>query len=660
MASTSNHTDTANLTGRQIGRYMLQRQIGSGGVATVYQAFDQVEGRSVALKILLPTADSNTINRFRREALTAGALRHPNIVRIFQVGTALQGDVAYIAMELVEGESLSDWLARVGRLRPEESCNLLEPIAQALAHAHNAGIVHRDVKPSNILLRPASPGVANSVQLESLDHPVVPLLTDFGVARAMDAPELTSTGRTIGTPAYMAPEQCAGNRVIDGRADVYALGTVLYRCVVGRLPFGGTTTQILHAHVYSPLTIDGETLRQLPPIVVDIMRHSLAKKPEDRYADANEMAVEMADAAGRRRLPAAAIEPTSFAESTATLTLSSLPLTPAGSPEWSTNILVPAMEAPARRQQATGESLVNLQPEGGRPEATEPHRQPSLARRLEEFNWLRFSVFALLAMAGAFFLFVLLMTLPDLLSTLPGSAGSLPPRSDTAQVAPTPLPNAAAVDRDAGVRDGDSTGTIEAPPTSIPAEIDATPTPVSTVVDPTTTLVPPTATAPAVMPVDQNQNTECAYNTHPLLTQYISRLDSSIKTGFGCPTSPVAVMTGWLQRFEYGYMIGLEKAPGTYIYYDISQEWERPVSIWSEGDPPRTGDFPPPNETLYQPQGAFGWLWADRQRRVQLGHATTEAPVSFRALEQKFPGGALVRDLDNGYTYLFLRTRLKL
>src|SRR5690606_21305587 len=104
--------------------------------------------------------------------------------------------------------------------------NLLEPIARALAFAHEQGVVHRDVKPGNILMRPASPGTPNSVQLEELEYPVVPLLTDFGIARALDAPELTNMGRTVGTPAYMAPEQCAGSREVDGRADIYALGAV--------------------------------------------------------------------------------------------------------------------------------------------------------------------------------------------------------------------------------------------------------------------------------------------------------------------------------------------------------------------------------------------------------------------------------------------------
>ncbi len=235
----------ANLTGRQIGRYLVGQRLGSGGAATVYRAYDQVQGTTVALKLLLPGADEKTYSRFRREANLAGALHHPHIVRILQIGVAPMGEVAYIAMELVEGESLADLLSQRGRLRPEETANVLEPIARALAYAHAQGVIHRDVKPGNILLRSASPGASGSVQLESLDHPVIPLLSDFGIARALDAPELTSAGRTVGTPAYMAPEQCAGSRGVDGRADIYALGAVLYRTITGRLPFNGTTTQIL-------------------------------------------------------------------------------------------------------------------------------------------------------------------------------------------------------------------------------------------------------------------------------------------------------------------------------------------------------------------------------------------------------------------------------
>ncbi len=181
------------LEGRQIGRYLIRHRLGGGGVATVYQADDQVLGQTVALKLLPPNPDDATLNRFRREALMAGALRHPHIVRIFQVGTSARGGAAYLAMELVEGESLASLLACQGMLQPAESCNLLEPIARALAFAHQHGIVHRDVKPGNILLRPAGLGTRHSVQLTALDHPVIPLLSDFGVARFLDAPELTST-----------------------------------------------------------------------------------------------------------------------------------------------------------------------------------------------------------------------------------------------------------------------------------------------------------------------------------------------------------------------------------------------------------------------------------------------------------------------------------
>jgi serine/threonine-protein kinase len=356
-------------TGKQIGRYLVGQPLGSGGAATVFRAYDQVQGVTVALKLLLPGADEKAYDRFRREATLAGALRHPHIVRILQIGIAPKGEVAYIAMELVEGESLSDLLTMRGRLRPEETANVLEPIARALAYAHRQGVVHRDVKPGNILLRTASPGASNSVQLESLEYPVIPLLSDFGIARALDAPELTVAGRTVGTPAYMAPEQCAGSREVDGRADIYSLGAVLYRCITGRLPYSGTTTQILHAQVYEPLVIEDSVLRMLPPLLVEVLQRSMAKRPEDRYHDADTLADALALAAGRMTPQPSDNQGEG---STATLTLSALPVTPPRPAAPSATVLVPGLGE-------GGAAAGPVQPPAYTPPvyAQQPYAQPS-------------------------------------------------------------------------------------------------------------------------------------------------------------------------------------------------------------------------------------------------------------------------------------------
>ncbi|MEM7126111.1 MAG: protein kinase [Chloroflexota bacterium] len=277
--------------GQHIAHYAIERRIGGGAMASVYQATDEILDRTIALKILLPGADALTRQRFRQEARTVSILEHPNIVRTLQVGQTGADGVAYIAMDLVKGKSLSTLLDEESTLPVAAACALLEPVARALAYAHSLGVVHRDVKPSNILLRMVESGAPNgNFIIPSSGERFIPYLSDFGIARALDSPELTSAGRTIGTPAYMAPEQCAGSREIDGRADIYSLGTVLYRCLVGRPPFIGTTTQILHAHVYEPLMIPDDVLRDLPPAVIDALRRSLMKEPEYRYKDASEMA----------------------------------------------------------------------------------------------------------------------------------------------------------------------------------------------------------------------------------------------------------------------------------------------------------------------------------------------------------------------------------
>ena len=225
-------------------------------------------------------------------------------------------------------------------------------------------MVHRDVKPSNILLRRSKVGAPGSVSISALDYPIVPLLSDFGIARALDSPDLTNVGRTIGTPAFMSPEQCAGNAEIDGRADIYSLGAVLYRCVVGRTPFVGTTTQILHAHVYDPLLIPDDVAAQLPAVVVEVLRRSLMKQPADRYAHASLMAQDLSVSAG-------SVSSVELGAADHTKTLLSLPaqgspetaspsqvLIPAGRPARSTNTLRPG--ATSRRVEKRTSSLTAI------------------------------------------------------------------------------------------------------------------------------------------------------------------------------------------------------------------------------------------------------------------------------------------------------------
>lgn len=285
-----------SLAGQQAGPYRLIERLGGGAMASVYRGVDTRRGQAVAVKVLLPDADATMRARFRQEARTHSNLRHPNIVPILDVG---QDDgLTYIVMELIEGPSLADLMEETLRLPPNDAARVLAPIARALDYANRRGVVHRDVKPSNVLLRMVDGKDDHAVRIGALVYAFTPLLSDFGIARALDAPELTNVGRTVGTPTYMSPEQCADSHEIDGRSDIYSLGAVFYRCVVGRPPFAGTTTQILHAHVYDPLTIPDDLVDTLPPLAVRLLQRSLAKDANQRYATGGEMAGDLATLAG--------------------------------------------------------------------------------------------------------------------------------------------------------------------------------------------------------------------------------------------------------------------------------------------------------------------------------------------------------------------------
>lgn len=642
--------DTANLTGRQIGRYLIGRRLGSGGAAAVYQAYDQVQGRSVALKVLLPGADETTRSRFRQEARTAGALRHPNIVSTLQVGDAPADGVAYIAMELIEGESLARLLERRGKLQAEESCNLLTPIARALAYAHRSGVIHRDVKPSNILLRPTSPGAPGSVQLEALDHPVIPLLSDFGIAHALDTPELTSVGRTIGTPAYMAPEQCAGSREVNAHSDIYSTGAVLYRCLVGRAPFLGSVTQILHAHVYEAVTIPDDVLASLPPRVVDVLRSTLAKEPTERYASALELADALTLAAGRSLPPVDAEQ----VETTSTLTLASLPAVGPSVPTQRTETVIVA----SSRSTASPSQSVTARPRVTPPR---PRVSPVVARpQPVQSRWPR-------VVAGAGGILALLLVAVVLISADSGFPFTrlFPAETGVTTTRQPVVLRATATQGLVGVAPSD---TPPGPtPMATPTEVsEAMPLPSDTptpVVLPTATArprptprptqpaaVPPTPTHPpeptATPTAESEMAVACQYVAVEELTNYL--LQPGKVEALGCATDQGRPVAFEVQPFQNGLMLRREDIRAIYVRFAGNSQWEQHPDRWSPEMPPLqlNPELAPPSPGLVQPERGIGLLWAENNvLRGTLGWATAPATAT-SGVVQTFDGGLLVRDME--------------
>ncbi len=263
----------------RIGRYQIVSEIGRGAMGRVFLALDPVIERHVALKLMASQAEFDSKEweeaqeRFLLEARAAGRLKHPGVVTIFDADRDRETDTAYIAMEFVEGQSLGQLLKTCAPLRSAQALPVVEQVALALHAAHENDLVHRDVKPANILI----------------DKQGIAKLTDFGITK-FRAHSLTAAGKVLGSPSYMSPEQVRGEE-IDGRADLFALGVVLYECLTGVLPFEGASLATVTYNILEvdPLS-DTEIRSMLGPEVVDVVRRSIQKSPANRFQSGYEFA----------------------------------------------------------------------------------------------------------------------------------------------------------------------------------------------------------------------------------------------------------------------------------------------------------------------------------------------------------------------------------
>ncbi len=261
--------------GQRLGKYEIVSEIGRGGMAVVYKAYDPSLQRHVALKVLSPRlmSDDQIIRRFEREATTAANLKHPNIVVIHDVGHA-EG-FQFLVMELLEGRTLREEIKAIGALPVTRVVPIIAQVASALDYAHHRGLIHRDVKPSNIILG-------------ADDHAT---LSDFGLVRAMSGSRLTEVGSALGTLDYMPPEQLGGEE-IDRRADIYSLGVVVYESLTTQTPFTADTPYTLMRQVlYEPAPPLSRAIPQFSPAVDRVVAKALAKSPHDRFSTAGEFAM---------------------------------------------------------------------------------------------------------------------------------------------------------------------------------------------------------------------------------------------------------------------------------------------------------------------------------------------------------------------------------
>lgn len=626
-----------DLINKELGRYRVEMLIGRGGMAAVYRAFDTRLHRHVALKVLYPQylADADIVERFRREAITAAQLDHPHIAPIFDVGEA--DGLSYLAMKLLPGPSLAEVLQHEQRLSPDRAVALAYEIAAALDEAHGCGIIHRDIKPGNVLF----------------DERGRAILTDFGIAKSLDAPSLTESSVIVGTPDYIAPEQIdprlAPDGKIDHRADLYSLGAMLYRTLTGRRPFEGPSQTVLLAQLRDDPAPPSTVAPDLPSAVDAVLAKAMAKQPQDRYFSAVEMAqalsAALAEILGEATAVGTIFPPTALRHT-------------------------PYIRSTARDvdQPAALASTVPAAEQAAEPPANSSH---AVRRRWLLVPLLIGALF--LSAAGA--LAVQFVQIPTV-----GTGGATVIAAGAATTTATAM----------------LTTTTQPSPTS-QATARATATPLATAV-PTLTSVLPTPTAqptasrapvagggsgivsqpvptrpvfrptaqptqrPTERPPSAPTKTPVPPPPQPTPTAALPpcgielaggfgnlwRTNAAVRNGIGCPTEPERAGYSVEQLFEGGAMYYRDDSKQYWVFSNKSGTWRLYTDVY-ESDPEPT-DEPPPG--LFRPVRGFGRLWQKYPTiREALGWATTPEDGFGDGVIERFENGSMIyAPAANGHT----------